>query len=418
MAAVDWVRSFAHAGALEGDSEGDRLRKASLLLTSSAIVLLATVWVATYWLLGLPRAAAIPFGYQIFSVASIIYFLRTKRYQFFQSGQLLLMLLLPFLLQWALGGFVSSSAVMLWAVLAPIGALVYGDVRTSIWWLLAFTALTVISGLLEGRLPVPDPPIPMVISVAFFVLNLGTVSAVAFFLLRYFVGERERILDDLRVQHRLLEVEQEKSERLLLNVLPKPIAERLKSGEEVIADGIDEVSVLFADIVGFTPFAEKLLPEDVVKLLNETFSTFDRFADEAGLEKIKTIGDAYMVAGGLPNPRPDHAEAIAKMAIRMRDSVAELAGESGPMAVRIGIDSGPVVAGVIGRRKFSYDLWGDTVNTASRMESHGVPGKIQVTPRVFERLKGRAEFEERGPVDIKGKGTMSSYFLIGWKSAS
>jgi class 3 adenylate cyclase len=418
MAAVDWVRSFAHAGALEGDSEGDRLRKASLLLTSSAIVLLATVWVATYWLLGLPRAAAIPFGYQIFSVASIIYFLRTKRYQFFQSGQLLLMLLLPFLLQWALGGFVSSSAVMLWAVLAPIGALVYGDVRTSIWWLLAFTALTVISGLLEGRLPVPDPPIPMVISVAFFVLNLGTVSAVAFFLLRYFVGERERILDDLRVQHRLLEVEQEKSERLLLNVLPKPIAERLKSGEEVIADGIDEVSVLFADIVGFTPFAEKLLPEDVVKLLNETFSTFDRFADEAGLEKIKTIGDAYMVAGGLPNPRPDHAEAIAKMAIRMRDSVAELAGESGPMAVRIGIDSGPVVAGVIGRRKFSYDLWGDTVNTASRMESHGVPGKIQVTPRVFERLKGRAEFEERAPVEIKGKGTMSSYFLIGWKSAS
>jgi class 3 adenylate cyclase len=213
---------------------------------------------------------------------------------------------------------------------------------------------------------------------------------------------------------RALRLEQEKSERLLLNVLPAPIAGRLKQTEGVIADGFPDVTVLFADIVDFTRRSERIAPEQVVQALNDLFSVFDQHARQRGLEKIKTVGDAYMVAGGLPDPRPDHAEAVIEMAMAMRDEVARRSDPGGqPLAVRIGIDTGPVVAGVIGTSKFSYDLWGDTVNTASRMESQGVAGCIQVTARTYERLKDGYRFERRGPISVKGKGEIVTYFLVG-----
>jgi class 3 adenylate cyclase len=213
---------------------------------------------------------------------------------------------------------------------------------------------------------------------------------------------------------RALRLEQEKSERLLLNVLPASIAARLKQTEGVIADAFGEVTVLFADIVDFTRRSERIAPEQVVQALNDLFSVFDQLARQRGLEKIKTIGDAYMVAGGLPDPRPDHAQAVAEMAMAMRDEVARRTDPSGqPLAVRIGIDTGPVVAGVIGTSKFSYDLWGDTVNTASRMESQGVAGCIQVTARTYQRLRDGYRFERRGPIPVKGKGEIVTYFLVG-----
>jgi class 3 adenylate cyclase len=213
---------------------------------------------------------------------------------------------------------------------------------------------------------------------------------------------------------RALDLEREKSERLLLNVLPASIATRLKQTEGVIADGFPEVTVLFADIVDFTRRSELIAPEQVVEVLNDLFSVFDRLALQRGLEKIKTIGDAYMVVGGLPDPRPDHAEAVAEMALAMREEVARRSYPSGrPLAVRIGIDTGPVVAGVIGTSRFSYDLWGDTVNMASRMESHGVPGCIQVTARTYRQLRDGYRFERRGPIPVKGKGDIETFFLVG-----
>jgi class 3 adenylate cyclase len=228
------------------------------------------------------------------------------------------------------------------------------------------------------------------------------------------LGEAVRGRRALDREHRLLLAEQERSERLLLNVLPAPIAARLKQREDVIADGFPDVTVLFADLVDFTRRSERIAPERVVALLNDLFTIFDQFAQHEGLEKIKTVGDAYMVAGGLPEPQPDHARAVAEMALAIRDEVARHADPSGqPLQVRIGIDTGPVVAGVIGRDKFIYDLWGDTVNTASRMESHGVPGCIQVTPRTYQRLRGAYRFERRGPIDVKGKGEMVTWFLVG-----
>jgi class 3 adenylate cyclase len=211
-----------------------------------------------------------------------------------------------------------------------------------------------------------------------------------------------------------LDFERKRSEKLLHNILPIKVANRLKSDHGTIADGFSECSVLFADIEGFTKFSNDIAPETLVALLNELFSRFDDLVDKYNLEKIKTIGDAYMVVAGLPDPRDDHAESVAGFAIEMLDILQEYQIEKRKkLRVRIGIDSGPVVAGVIGKKKFIYDLWGDTVNTASRMESHGLPGEIQVTKSTYDLLRNKYEFIERGVVSIKNKGQMETYLLRG-----
>ncbi|WP_437958801.1 adenylate/guanylate cyclase domain-containing protein [Sorangium sp. So ce119] len=209
----------------------------------------------------------------------------------------------------------------------------------------------------------------------------------------------------------------ERSDRLLLNILPRSIAEQLKEHERLIAEHFEEVTILFADIANFTPLAARLNPTELVGLLNRMFSSFDQLAEQHGLEKIKTIGDAYMVVGGLPVQRADHARAIAQMALAMTDTVRRfLADDGAPFRLRIGINTGPVIAGVIGKKKFSYDLWGDAVNVASRMESSGEPGRIQVSEASYALLERDFVLEERGLVAIKGKGAMKTYWLIGEKT--
>ena len=375
---------------------------------------LACVWFATYAVLGLWVSAAIPFGYQLATALSIFVFARTRRYLLFRRTQLWMSLMLPFVLQWSLGGFRAASAVCLWGFTAPVGALLFVGARPAVRWFVAFVALVVVSGAIDPALAASAPDIPNGVVVTFFVLNLIGVTTVAYVLLQYFVRARERALVDLAGQHRALELEQAKSERLLLNVLPEPVARRLKDHRGIIADASLDATVLFADIVGFTELSERLSASEVVALLDGVFTGWDALAARYGVEKIKTIGDAYMVAGGIPLPRDDHAEAIADMGLAMGPEIERCAADNGlPLRVRIGIDTGPVVAGVIGRAKFIYDLWGDTVNTASRMESHAQPGTIQVTERAYERLRDRYEFRRRDTVDIKGKGPMTTYLLLG-----
>ncbi|MDF0552459.1 adenylate/guanylate cyclase domain-containing protein [Kamptonema sp. UHCC 0994] len=213
-----------------------------------------------------------------------------------------------------------------------------------------------------------------------------------------------------------LRIAQKKSDHLLLNILPAAIVENLKKGEGSAAERFDSATVLFADIVDFTSIAARISPLELVNLLNQIFSKFDQLTEKHGLEKIKTVGDAYMVAGGLPVPRADHLEAIANMALDIQSAIANFQTDIGqPFEIRIGIHTGPVVAGVIGTKKFTYDLWGDTVNVASRMESQGLPGYIQVTAAIYDRLKNRYVFEERGAIAIKGKGEMNTYWLKGKK---
>jgi len=206
--------------------------------------------------------------------------------------------------------------------------------------------------------------------------------------------------------------------RLLLNVLPAPIAERLKKQSGIIAERFDDVSVMFADIVGFTPLSARLSPTELITLLNRVFSLFDELVERHGLEKIKTIGDAYMVAGSLPAPRPDHLERMVRLALAMQVAIKGMSAELGGLQLRIGIHVGGVVAGVIGIRKFTYDIWGDSVNTASRLESHGVPGRIQISEEVFQRIQGWCRCEPRGIVEVKGKGPMKLYLLAGTGTAA
>ena len=397
---VRLIRRLAYLGVAETDADATRAQKAALTLAASLITVLSIVWVVTYLFLGLAEAAAIPFVYQVASVASLVVFAHIKSYRFFRFSQAVMMTLLPFLLQWTLGGYVASSAVSLWALVAAIGTLFFFTADESIPWFVAFFALTLLSGFLEPIASQNPAAIPDPIRVAFFVLNVTGVSLTAYVLLQYAVRARDEAFA--------------RSEGLLLNVLPKSIAERLKREPGVIAESHAEVTVLFADVVDFTPFAERTAPERVVGVLDEIFSSFDALAERHGLEKIKTIGDAYMVAAGLPEPRVDHAEAMAEMALDMQAEFGRLCVPLGlDLAIRIGIDSGPVIAGVIGRHKFTYDLWGDTVNTASRMESHGVAGRIQVSEATYGRLCDHYEFEARGEIEVKGKGRRRAYLLVG-----
>lgn len=228
--------------------------------------------------------------------------------------------------------------------------------------------------------------------------------------------ERKRLRDREHAFIKKLQIEQDKSEKLLLNILPKPIADRLKRGERVIADSFPEVTVLFSDLVGFTQLSAGVSASQLVEKLNEIFLAFDILTELHGLEKIKTIGDAYMLVGGLPTPRLDHAEAVADMAMDMFDAIKRLNSQhNSNFNIRVGIHTGPVVAGVIGKNKFNYDLWGDAVNIASRMESHGIPGNIQISEATYKRIQDKFNCESRGLIDIKGKGQMHTYFLRGRK---
>lgn len=224
---------------------------------------------------------------------------------------------------------------------------------------------------------------------------------------------QQEIIERKRVEAALRR-SQKQSEQLLLNILPQGIVKRLKENPGAIAHQYDEVTVLFADIVDFSRLSSHLAPSELISLLNDIFSIFDELADRHDLEKIKTIGDAYLVVGGLPIARPDHAEAIAAMALDMHLAITEFKNRDGePFTMRLGINTGPVMAGIIGRKKFSYDLWGNTVNIASRMASLGLSGHTQVTQTTHDRLCDQFKFNKRGVIDVKGKGEMTTYFLVG-----
>jgi guanylate cyclase len=393
---------MANIGVAGGDDDQVVLQKQLLVLSSTLMGTFAVFWGLVYVAVGEPLAGSIPLGYSILSASSIALFSRHKRYRVFRTSQLWLSLLLPFLLSVALGGIANSSAVVLWSFTCPLGALVFGG-RAKVWFV-AFAAVVAAAGLLE---PVLDyrHSMPSAVVTTFFVANIVAVATVAFILLRYFTIQRELAFN-------LLGDEQEKSEALLLNILPKQIAESLKRSPSTIADHIDGASVLFADVVDFTPMSANMTPNELVELLNDVFCYFDEVADELGIEKIKTIGDAYMAAAGVPSPRSDHAEAVTRMALQVRDYFAENEIRGRKLTFRIGINSGPLVAGVIGSRKFIYDLWGDAVNTASRMESHGSQGTVQITRATYELIRDGFECEPRGAVAVKGKGNMEVWHVL------
>ena len=363
-----------------------------------------TLWGFIYFSFGEYIAGVIPLGYAIISSLSVIVFHLTHRYKPFLFTQLLLILFLPFLLMITLGGFIRSSAVILWSLLSPLGALLFDETRHALRWLAAYLSLAILSGYFEFHPLALSSLSPATVTV-FFILNISTVSSIAIFLLAYFVNEKNRLFT-------LLRGEQVKSENLLLNILPREIAAILKNENRTIADHYTEASILFADMVGFTPLSAKLAPAEMVELLNEAFSFFDSLLDKYDVEKIRTIGDSYMVASGVPRRSAQHAQTLVCMALEMRDFIANHTFRNGQqVSFRIGINSGPVIGGVIGKRKFVYDVWGDAVNVASRMESHGMGGTIQITGATYELIKDEFVCEPRGTVNVKGKGEMEVWLV-------
>ncbi|OGP53180.1 MAG: hypothetical protein A2W66_00735 [Deltaproteobacteria bacterium RIFCSPLOWO2_02_56_12] len=401
------------------DTPEQRLHK-TLLIFLGAFAVLGVPWAGWYYFqLGLIRPAVILFGYAAVSAIALIQFLITRRAALFQTVEVVLLLLVPFLIQGMAGGFAGSGAVIIWSILSPLCALMFYGARWSLPWFAAYLLLVFVSGIRDLLFVADSGPQSITTTVLFFVENLLIVSCILYMTMRYFIRERERAKAALDEEHSLLLKEQEKSERLLLNILPKPIADRLKAEAATIADGFSEVTILFADIVDFTGLSSHTSPEKLVELLNKVFSMFDQLAEKHGVEKIKTIGDAYMACAGLPVPCAGHAEVIAEMALDMCKALDEFNQERGPsLQIRVGMNSGPVVAGVIGTKKFIYDLWGDTVNTASRMESHGLAGRIQVTAESYALLRDNYTFEERAPLEVKGKGVMRTYLLTGRKVAA
>jgi guanylate cyclase len=399
---------IAQIGSDQNDSDEVRLQKTLLIVGSFMFIAAGALWGLIYFSFGEYIAGSIPLGYAIISILSVIVFHLTRRYEPFLFTQLLLILFLPFLLMLALGGFIRSSAVILWSLLSPLGALLFDEPRRALRWLAAYLGLAIISGYFEFHPLVLSSISPATVTV-FFILNIGTVSAIAIFLLAYFVSEKNRLFT-------LLRGEQNRSENLLLNILPREIASILKNESRTIADHYNEASILFADMVGFTPLSAKLAPAEMVELLNEAFSFFDSLLDKYNVEKIRTIGDSYMVVSGVPRPHKRHAQALICMALEMRDFIADHTFRNGQqVSFRIGINSGPVIGGVIGKRKFVYDVWGDAVNVASRMESHGTGGTIQITRATYELIRDEFLCEPRGTVDVKGKGEMEVWLVLSVK---
>jgi len=395
------VLILGRVGADKNDSEEIRLQKALLVTGSVMFILAGAVWGVLYILLDEPLAGTIPIAYALISTLSVVTFGLTHKYRFFRSSQLFLILLLPFLLMITLGGFVNSSGVILWSLLSPFGALLFDTPPRARHWLVAYLGLVVLSGFMQPPFAKAVSLSPSTITI-FFVMNIGTVSLIAIVLLAYFVRQRN--------------IYQEKSENLLYNILPREVAAILRDGNRIIADHFDEASVLFADMVDFTPMSAEMSPVAMVELFNEIFSHFDMLVETYNLEKIKTIGDCYMVAAGVPRPRADHAQIITRLALDMLDYVqSHRFHASRPVNFRIGVNTGPVTAGVIGRKKFIYDLWGDVVNIASRMESHGVGGTIQVSRGTYEAIKDEYICEPRGKLNIKGKGEMEVWWVIARK---
>ena len=397
------------------DTQEEKLRKSLLIFACAFMNLAVVLWLAIYWMMGLHFSANVPLGYQLISVASLIYYFKTRRFEQFRFVQLSLFLFAPFIMQWSIGSSVTSSGVMLWALLAPIGALVVSSWRESIPWFIAYVVMTVISGTFDYFLGSgSDGGMPMKTIGVFFALNFVAMSSIIYFLVRYFVVEMDRIKNQLDQQHQLLAEEQKKSERVLLNVLPSSIAQRLKNHDGLIADGHADVTVMFADLVNFTQLTESLSPEQMVSLLNTIFSGFDELSEKYGLEKIKTIGDAYMVVGGLTRNRTDYTRDIADLALEIRQFVSSHPELSRfKLGIHTGIATGPVVAGVIGTKRFIYDLWGDTVNIASRLTDEAVQDVIQVDKTTYNRIRYDYTFEPPATIYVKGKGEMVMYRLTG-----
>lgn len=404
------LRRVAAWGVTPADSDDQRTRK-GIFNVAATIVSVVFLLVIGPFYIGF-REAFVGLAYMAVGVVIIVGLASLKplggsydRFLFIISAAVVPAHLLIYI---SLGGFVESGGILLWGLAHPVMSnLILNGSRSALRWFAYFFANLLIAIALTPNLT-PTRNLPPAVQLSTFALSVGLIAFIITVITTYFVSQLESA-------YRLLRGEQEKSENLLLNILPKDIAAILKNESRVIADSFEGASILFADVVNFTPMSAQMTAVELVELLNEVFTHFDALVEKYGLEKIKTIGDCYMVASGVPRPRADHAQVLTRLALEMQAYVASREFHGRKLAFRIGLNSGPVVAGVIGRKKFIYDLWGDAVNTASRMESHGAGGVVQITRATYELIQDDFKCESRGTVNVKGKGEMNVWCVTGLK---
>jgi len=415
-----FLERLRNAGVEPGDSAELALNKQLLAFATGLVSAASMLWLAIYWAIGPQFSVTLPYLFQLLLAGNLALYIRLRNFEFFRLTQLTLFLFAPFVMQWSIGNFITGSGIILWGLLAPFGAILFFGVRESAAWFFAWVFFTALTGVFDFLLvdvqAIARPPVSLKTSMVFFALNFIAVAAIIYVLLRYSIQEKQKIQLRLESTHRQLQVEQRRAERLLLNILPPAVIERLKRESGTIADGFPQATVMFADLVDFTRLASHLSPAAVFGLLNRIFSACDDLCDRFGVEKIKTIGDAYMVAGGIDPVGRGDAAAVAGFALALQEILrADYRIDGTRIEVRIGIASGPLVAGVVGKHKFIYDLWGDTVNLASRLTGVGAPGEILCDAATRERLNDRFDFGPPGEESIKGKGAMPVYHLLGRK---
>ncbi|MCT4624493.1 MAG: adenylate/guanylate cyclase domain-containing protein [Schleiferiaceae bacterium] len=384
------------------DSDAVILDKIAISLIAGLCCIVGFIWTAMYvhflgpvWPSFLPLLFTVVVGCFLF----IGHF--TKNHLWPVYGFIICILYIPAVFQWSIGGVFDAGYVLAWSLIAPLAGLMFLSFKKAISLLCLFLVNIIITVVFNDYFMAHRLPVTESVRHTFFVMNLSVSSVVFFSFSYYFVSSM--------IKERL------KANNLLLNIFPRSVARTLKNNaDKTIADRHHEVTVLFADLVGFTQFSTKNTPENVVSSLGRIFSEFDDLTEKYGLEKIKTIGDAYMVASGIPIERPNHAYAAVMLGFEMMEVLNRINDEKGEnFSIRIGIHSGPVVAGVIGKTKFAYDLWGDTVNTASRMESHGIEGQVNISSATYQLVKNQPmfSFEKRENIIVKGKGEMEMYIV-------
>lgn len=392
---------IATIGAIETDSNELKLQKSLLVICSFPFIFAGACWGIMYFLFGEGLSGLIPLSYSLISFASVIYFAISRKFEVFRFSQLLFILLLPFALMISLGGFVKGSAVILWSLISPLGAMLFDERSKAPGWLLAYIFLVAISAMAEPWLRFSTNLTTTQINL-FFLINLIAVGSLIFLMVYYFVGKKNFF--------------QAQSEALLLNILPKEIAEELKANGSAEARQFESVTVMFTDFKNFTRISEKLTPAELVAEIDMVFKAFDNIIGNHNIEKIKTIGDSYMCAGGLPVANNTHAHDVVSATINIQQFMqqhflkAKREGKE-PFEIRIGVHTGPVVAGIVGDKKFAYDIWGDTVNIASRMESSCEAGKTNISGTTYELVKDKFNFTYRGKIEAKNKGEIDMYFV-------
>lgn len=393
---LDTIKLFAKE---EGDTQELAFRKVLILLIASMCSVCGVIWSALYYFVfGVGVIAFLPLVFVTVVGSCIIIAHFTRSYKILVYAQLTCIMWVTAFIQWTIGSMDQSGLVISWGFLAPLGAVIFLSNRQSIVWMLMFLFILVVSAVFEPALLGYKAHVSNAVRTLFYIMNIGTSSTVVFAASAWFMNI---------IQH-----EKKRSDKLLLDILPDEVAQELKEKGYSDAKQFDEVSVLFTDFKNFTAHAESLAAHDLVKEINECFSAFDNILHKHNIEKIKTVGDAYLAASGLPVANPNHAQDTINAAIEIRDfMLSRRMQKPDSFEVRIGIHTGHVVAGIVGVKKFAYDIWGDTVNIAARMEQHSEAGKINISETTYDLVKDKFTCESRGEIEAKNKGKLKMYFI-------